>query len=55
MPKTNKKAATKKSKESKKTPVATAKPKNLGYVKIDMSTMQPVDGRGTVYTFRKIP
>jgi hypothetical protein len=45
----NKKKVTKKVKLPK-----TPKPKNLGYIKIDMSTMQSADGHGMVYNFRKI-
>jgi len=61
MPKTTakiKKVLTKKKKTAKKKKEAAAKTpkvKNPGYVKIDMSTMQAVEGRGTVYTFRRIP
>jgi len=54
----NKKVLTKKkkpAKKKKKAAVKTPKAKNLGYVKIDMNTMQVVEGRGTVYTFRNIP
>ena len=52
---TKNKKVIKKKTSKKKEIVKLPKIKNLGYVKIDMSTMKTVEGRGTVYTFRKIP